>query len=80
EVVVQLPGAPPRALRDVERRWHLLRRRGAFEPGELNGLGVEERERAARGGWSVAWALPRDGAQRVPGVLLAPTPTDEPLA
>ncbi|MEH3076111.1 MAG: hypothetical protein PGN11_05455 [Quadrisphaera sp.] len=76
EVVVQLPGAPPRVLRDVSQRWHLLRRRGAFEPDELEGLGVEERERAARTGWSVTWALPRE-PRRLPGVLLAPTPTDE---
>ncbi|WP_187279921.1 sacsin N-terminal ATP-binding-like domain-containing protein [Quadrisphaera setariae] len=78
EVVVQLPGAPPRVLRDVSQRWHLLRRRGAFEPDELEGLGVEERERAARTGWSVTWALPRE-PRHLPGVLLAPTPTDEPL-
>lgn len=79
EVVVQVPGAPPRALRDVAERWQLLRRRGTFEAGELAGLGVEERERAERHGWSATWALPAAGQERMPGVLLAPTPTDEPL-
>ncbi len=43
-------------------------------------LGVEERARADAG-WSLAWALPREhaGADQLPGVLLAPTPTDVPL-
>ncbi len=81
EVVVELPGAPARTLRDVEDRWHVRRTSGAFHPGDLEGLPVEERRRAAAAGWSVAWALPRGGAggPRPPGVLLAPTPTDDPL-
>ncbi len=83
EVVVELPGAPARALRDVEDRWHVRRASGAFGPGDLDDLPVEERRRAQAAGWSVAWALPRTGAAtggpRPPGVLLAPTPTDDPL-
>ncbi|MBC3763101.1 sacsin N-terminal ATP-binding-like domain-containing protein [Quadrisphaera oryzae] len=82
EVAVQLPGRAPRVLRDVDLRWHRVGRRGSFEACELAGLGAEERERAQRTGWSVAWARPRGGGERevrLPGVLLAPTPTDEPL-
>ncbi|MGQ7297206.1 sacsin N-terminal ATP-binding-like domain-containing protein [Quadrisphaera sp. KR29] len=78
EVVVEQPGSR-RVLRDVDGRWHLLARRGAHEAADLAGLGAEERERAARAGWSLTWALPRE-PRPLPGVLLAPTPTDEPLA
>ncbi|PWJ55206.1 hypothetical protein SAMN06264364_104129 [Quadrisphaera granulorum] len=80
EVVVERPGVPARVLCDVADRWHLLRRGGGFEQAELDGLGVEERDRAERAGWAVTWAVPREpsaGSVRLPGVLLAPTPTDE---
>ncbi|WP_432491094.1 sacsin N-terminal ATP-binding-like domain-containing protein [Kineococcus gypseus] len=76
EVVVQLPGAPPRVLRDVEERWRVLRRTGRHEASALAGRGVEERERRT---WQLAWALPRTGAVAGPRVLCAPTPTDEEL-
>ncbi|WP_432492827.1 sacsin N-terminal ATP-binding-like domain-containing protein [Kineococcus auxinigenes] len=78
EVVVQVPGEPDRVLRDVAERWRVLRRAGRHEAAALTGRGVEERERPA---WHLAWALPRTGsaAPAVPGVLCAPTPTDEDL-
>lgn len=89
EVLVEVPGAAPRTLREVERRWYVLRRSGPLRGGDLTGLGVEEGARAAANGWSCAWALPRsrvggllagasEGA-RLPGAVLAPTPTDEAL-
>ncbi|WP_432503108.1 sacsin N-terminal ATP-binding-like domain-containing protein [Kineococcus arenarius] len=78
EVVVQVPGEPDRVLRDVADRWRVLRRAGRHEAAVLAGRGVEERERPA---WQLAWALPRTGsaAPAGPGVLCAPTPTDEDL-
>ncbi|GAB7190062.1 hypothetical protein NUM3379_07680 [Kineococcus sp. NUM-3379] len=90
EVVVELPGRPPRRLADVASRWHTLRRSGSHAEEALAGRGVEERARRA---WELTWALPRpvDGAERLaapgtgrpavagPGVLCAPTPTEEPL-
>ncbi|NAZ76909.1 hypothetical protein GTQ99_15985, partial [Kineococcus sp. T13] len=76
EVVVQVPGAPERRCADVEERWHVLRRRGRHEAALLAGRGVEERSRR---GWQLAWALPRAGGTPPPGVVCAPTPTDEEL-
>ena len=81
EVVVEVPGAAARTLRDA-RRWHVLRRSGPLREQDLVGLGPEETRRAAAAGWSCTWALPRDGrggAAALPGVVLAPTPTDEAL-
>ncbi|WP_337059346.1 sacsin N-terminal ATP-binding-like domain-containing protein [Kineococcus sp. G2] len=93
EVVVEVPGEPPRVLRDVAGRWRVLRRSGRHDAAALAGRGVEER---ARPSWHLAWALPRTpppagsgtdllspaGATAPvagPGVLCAPTPTDEDL-
>lgn len=62
-------------------RWHVVRRGGRFTAAErarlLADRPVEERR---SGGWQVLWALPRDASVSVPGVVHAPTPTDEPLA
>ncbi|GAA0296461.1 hypothetical protein [Kineococcus aurantiacus] len=75
EVVVEVPGGPARRCADVEDRWRVLRRSGRFDAADLAGRGVEDRRRP---GWHLAWALPRGGA-RPPGVVCAPTPTDEDL-
>lgn len=76
EVVVELPGVPPRRLADVAQRWTTLRRNGIHDPADLTDRPTEER---ARGGWSVTWALPRGREVAVPAVLHAPTPTAEPM-
>ncbi|PPK97347.1 hypothetical protein CLV92_104168 [Kineococcus xinjiangensis] len=76
EVVVELPGRPARRLADVERRWRTLRRSGRHSAEELAGRGSEDRSRPA---WELTWAVPRAGEVAGPGVLCAPTPTDEPL-
>jgi len=91
EVVLEPPGADARVLRDVAQRWHVVRRSGSHEPAALVGRPAEEQ---ADPRWSLAWALPRrpaavdpllaalGGSSAAPagaGVLLAPTPTDEPL-
>jgi len=76
EVVVELPGRERRVLRDVGRRWRVLRRTGRHAADALADRGVEER---ARRGWQLAWALPRADATPLPGVVCAPTPTDEDL-
>ena len=71
-----------RVLTDVGRRWHAHRAGGTWTPDEratlLADRPTEERYRPF---WSVLWALPRtDSGSRVPGVVHAPTPTDEPLS
>ncbi|GAA0929681.1 hypothetical protein GCM10009554_12230 [Kribbella koreensis] len=69
-----------RVLTDAESRWHVQRASGV--------LGDEDRERLladrpteerSRPYWSVLWALPREAAE-LPGVVHAPTPTDEALS
>lgn len=76
EVVVERPGAPARVLEAVAERWDLLRRNGSHSAAVMADRPTEER---ARPGWSLAWAVPRDGATPVPTTVHAPTPTDEPL-
>ncbi|GAB2692078.1 sacsin N-terminal ATP-binding-like domain-containing protein [Thalassiella azotivora] len=86
EVVVEAPGAPVRRLADAGRRWRSLTRTGTHTTHALADRPTEERQRP---GWSLTWALPRDalvdppqpagGADAPPGVVHAPTPTDEPL-
>ncbi|NIZ92794.1 sacsin N-terminal ATP-binding-like domain-containing protein [Kineococcus rubinsiae] len=76
EVVVELPGREPRVLRDVHRRWRVLRRTGRHDEAALADRGVEERGRL---GWQVTWALPLEPGTPRPGVVCAPTPTDEDL-
>lgn len=87
EVVVELPGAPRRRVADVDERWLVLRRSGVHPPEALADRPAEEQLEPA---WALAWALPRvsgsDGGDvraapqgDLPGVVLAPTPTEEPL-
>ncbi|MEZ0165741.1 sacsin N-terminal ATP-binding-like domain-containing protein [Kineococcus sp. LSe6-4] len=76
EVVVERPGTAPVRVADVTDRWRVLRRAGRFDPADVAGRGVEDRRRL---GWQLAWALPVDEGARSPGVLCAPTPTDEDL-
>ncbi|TDD30151.1 hypothetical protein E1218_02145 [Kribbella turkmenica] len=70
-----------RVLADAESRWHVHRAGGTFDDHERDALlsdrPVEERSRPQ---WSVLWALPRDPAAGLPGVVQAPTPTEEPLS
>ena len=77
EVMVQLPGEPPRPVRDVENRWVTVRRNGFHEEAALADRPVEERERRH---WALTWALPVDPGRSVPEVLHAPTPTSEPMS
>ncbi|MFD0484171.1 sacsin N-terminal ATP-binding-like domain-containing protein [Kineococcus sp. GCM10028916] len=76
EIVVEVPGAAPRRLADVHERWRVLRRSGRHDPADLADRGVEDRRRL---GWQLTWALPTAAEARTPGVVCAPTPTDEDL-
>ncbi|MFS0703574.1 sacsin N-terminal ATP-binding-like domain-containing protein [Cellulomonas sp. 179-A 9B4 NHS] len=77
EVVVEDDDAPPRRLAAVTDRWHVRTVEGELPLALTADRPVEERS-ARR--WRVTWAVPRDGAGvRPPGVVHAPTPTDEPL-
>jgi hypothetical protein len=75
EIIVERPGRPTVVFRDVAERWQVLRREGRLPADVLATRPTEERSRSR---WSVTWALPRAGAH-VPGVVHAPTPSDEPL-
>ena len=59
----------------VPVRWTTVRRTVPVDPAVLGDRPLEERSRTTI---SVLWALPPAG-EPLPGVLLAPTPTDEPL-
>ncbi len=76
EVVVEVPDGPPARIGDVGERWRVLHRRGRLDPADVAGRGVEDRRRL---GWSLTWALPRTPSVASPGVVCAPTPTDEDL-
>ena len=80
EVTVAPAGGRVRTVADVGSRWHVLRRDGELDPALLADRPTEERARTA---WSVTWAVPRDpgpdGRAGLPGVVHAPTPSDEPL-
>ncbi|MFI6829726.1 sacsin N-terminal ATP-binding-like domain-containing protein [Kribbella sp. NPDC050241] len=69
-----------RVLEDAGSRWWVGRAAGVFDDREREELladrPIEERSRPT---WSVLWALPRDQVE-LPGVVQAPTPTDEPLS
>ncbi|MBI9114557.1 sacsin N-terminal ATP-binding-like domain-containing protein [Sanguibacter suaedae] len=66
-----------RSVRDVPARWVSVTRTGDVPAELLEDRPVEERT-ATR--WSVTWAVPRPSmGGAVPGVVHAPTPTDEPL-
>jgi hypothetical protein len=84
------PDASARVLTGVADRWHTWRSGGTWTPAETLALladrPTEERDRPY---WSILWALPRDHDSgeigmptRVepPGLIHAPTPTDEPLS
>ncbi len=75
EIIVERPGRPTVVFRDAAQRWRVLRRQGRLSADVLATRPTEERSRSR---WSVTWALPQAGA-KVPGVLHAPTPSDEPL-
>ncbi|HST86056.1 MAG TPA: hypothetical protein VLL08_30235 [Kineosporiaceae bacterium] len=75
EIIVERPGRPTVVLRDAAERWRVLRREGRL-PAEV--LATRPTEERSRSRWSVTWALPRAEAH-VPGVVHAPTPSDEPL-
>ena len=66
-----------RILENVNARWHIHRTAGTLDPALLADRPTEERSRP---NWSVVWALPRGPLTELPGVVHAPTPTDEPLA
>lgn len=77
EVVVEDEDAPSRRVADVAARWHVGAAEGELPLALLADRPVEERT-ARR--WRVTWAVPRAGVGvRPPGVVHAPTPTDEPL-
>ena len=68
-------------LADAEQRWQVLRRSGTWSAAERLDLLADRPTEERRGrGWQVLWALPRSDSARLPGVLHAPTPTDEPLS
>ncbi|MDQ1293320.1 MAG: hypothetical protein QG608_1201, partial [Actinomycetota bacterium] len=78
QILIEVPDAEPRLLSRVEDRWWVLHEQGRMDPALLADRPTEERRRT---GWSVSWALPRDGdTAGLPGVLHCPTPSDEPLA
>ncbi|WP_068706633.1 hypothetical protein, partial [Oerskovia enterophila] len=75
EVVVDVAGAGEvRRLQDADARWTVLRDAGETPADLLASLPVEQRHV----GWSLLWALPHERTA-VPGLLHAPTPTDERL-
>ena len=70
-----------RVLADAESRWWVHRTAGAFDEREREELLADRpTEERSRPSWSVVWALPRDHAITLPGVVQAPTPTDERLS
>ncbi|RZU10862.1 hypothetical protein EV645_6017 [Kribbella rubisoli] len=70
-----------RVLQDAESRWHIHRAGGVFGTAEREQLFADRpTEERSRPNWSVVWALPRKPTTDVPGVVHAPTPTDEPVA
>ncbi|MEU4605803.1 hypothetical protein AB0F43_22695 [Kribbella sp. NPDC023972] len=70
-----------RVIEDAESRWHVHRVAGVFDDHEREQLLADRpTEERTRPQWSVLWALPRDEAVELPGVVHAPTPTDEALS
>ncbi len=65
-----------REIRDVHRRWVLASATGVLDPADLADRPVEEQERR---GWRLTWAVRRQGTTP-PGVVHAPTLTDEPCS
>ncbi|TCO50485.1 hypothetical protein EV646_102559 [Kribbella antiqua] len=69
-----------RVLEDAESRWWVHRAAGVFDEHEREQLLADRpTEERSRPNWSVLWAIPRTDAE-LPGVVQAPTPTDEALS
>nr|WP_238351190.1 hypothetical protein [Kribbella shirazensis] len=77
-----------RVLENVDARWWIHRATGVFDDAEREQL-LSDRptEERSRPNWSIVWAVPRTEAGQpggatanLPGVVHAPTPTDEPFA
>lgn len=75
EVTVEVDGAR-QVLADVAARWVVARREGVLDAALLADRPVEEQGRT---GFQVTWAV-RRGTPTPPGVVHAPTPTDEPCS
>lgn len=83
-----------RVLADAESRWYVQRAAGVLDESDRERLLADRpTEERSRPYWSVLWALPRTAAVgssggadalspggELPGVVHAPTPTDEPLS
>jgi hypothetical protein len=70
-----------RVLADAESRWYVQRAAGVLDESDRERLLADRpTEERTRPYWSVLWALPRDAMTELPGVVHAPTPTDEPLS
>ncbi|MEU4291387.1 hypothetical protein AB0E63_24430 [Kribbella sp. NPDC026596] len=70
-----------RVLADAESRWWVHRAAGVFDEQERERLLADRpTEERTRPSWSVVWAIPRDHTTELPGVVQAPTPTDEALS
>src|SRR5690606_21618737 len=68
-----------RVVADVEARWQTRRAGGRWAPDERTALlGDRPTEERNRPSWSVIWSIPRSPDVSPPGVVCAPTPTDEP--
>ncbi len=74
EVVVVEGAVEARRLHDADARWTVLRDAGQTPAELLASLPVEQRH----AGWSLLWAVPHEPSGD-PGLLHAPTPTDERL-
>ncbi|MEU8224350.1 hypothetical protein [Kribbella sp. NPDC048915] len=70
-----------RVLEDVDSRWWIHRVSGTLDAAEREQLLADRpTEERSRPNWSVVWAVPRSPQTELPGVVHAPTPTDEPLS
>ncbi|NEA30456.1 hypothetical protein G3I17_02060 [Streptomyces sp. SID13031] len=72
-----------RVLAGVESRWFVQRASGVLDVSDRERLLADRpTEERARPYWSILWALPRElaSSDELPGVVHAPTPTDEPLS
>ncbi|MEV8376220.1 hypothetical protein AB0P21_25995 [Kribbella sp. NPDC056861] len=70
-----------RELADAESRWFVQRASGVLDESDRERLLADRpTEERSRPYWSILWALPRESATALPGVVHAPTPTDEPLS
>lgn len=68
-----------RVLAEAELRWFVQRASGVLDESDRERLLADRpTEERSRPYWSILWALPR--IDELPGVVHAPTPTDEPLS